>query len=219
MTGREIYKIWAQEGAKWVDWVRPVPFVTIGDNYKKDIYINISHNELKINYISNFCKNTAIIVDLNGIESINEGISLAKKGFRPIPLYNGTDEQLGSMPTTDNYSIKEGLILGAFELKKLSISNLAYPAFLLDTNRMNSFKMNYSVYDNSWDIYNQDMPSAEYLLKNDIDRIVIVTNKIQRDLKLILYEYQKKKIKIFLTDRFYEPKRIKIKKIGAKYFI
>ena len=29
MTGKDIYKIWAKEGAKWVDWVRPVPFIGI----------------------------------------------------------------------------------------------------------------------------------------------------------------------------------------------
>ena len=32
MTGREVYEIWAKEGAKWTDWVRPVPFIAIDDN-------------------------------------------------------------------------------------------------------------------------------------------------------------------------------------------
>lgn len=27
MTGKDVYKIWAPVGARWVDWVRPVPFV------------------------------------------------------------------------------------------------------------------------------------------------------------------------------------------------
>lgn len=27
MLGRDVFKIWAPVGARWVDWVRPVPFV------------------------------------------------------------------------------------------------------------------------------------------------------------------------------------------------
>ena len=34
MTGIDIYKIWAPTEAKWVDWVRPVPFVGIDNNLK-----------------------------------------------------------------------------------------------------------------------------------------------------------------------------------------
>ena len=33
---KEIYKIWAPTGCKWVDWVRPVPFV--GINYGVNKY-------------------------------------------------------------------------------------------------------------------------------------------------------------------------------------
>ena len=29
MIGKEIYKIYAPMGAKWTQWVRPVPFVAI----------------------------------------------------------------------------------------------------------------------------------------------------------------------------------------------
>ena len=31
MTNKEIYKLWAPVGKRWVDWVRPVPFVVIDD--------------------------------------------------------------------------------------------------------------------------------------------------------------------------------------------
>ena len=32
MTGKEVYKIYAPKGAKWVEWVRPVSFIAI-DKY------------------------------------------------------------------------------------------------------------------------------------------------------------------------------------------
>ena len=162
MTGKDFYKIWAPIGAKWVDWVRPVPFVGINENLK--IYEVENFTIPQINYIQNPTTETAIIIDLPENNSIKEGLSLAKFGFRPIPIYNGTDQQDGAMATVDNKSIKIGLIKGALELQKMQIDKNAPPAFLLDSNRMNRYKMNLSVFDNSWDIYAQDLPSAEYFL-------------------------------------------------------
>ena len=82
MTGKEVYKIWAPNGAKWVDWVRPVPFVQIDDEDFK-IYKSGNFSIPKINYINELEKDTAIIVDLPEYYSINDGISLSKIGYRP----------------------------------------------------------------------------------------------------------------------------------------
>lgn len=210
MTGRDIFKIWAPVGAKWVDWVRPVPFVAIKESFK---FYEISNFTIpNINYINELSKDTAIIVDLPGNESIKEGLGLAKLRFRPIPIYNGTNEQQGAMATVDNHAIEIGLIKGAVELEKIKISNNAPPAFLLDSNRMHRFKMDVSVFDNSWDIYAQDIPSAEYFLKNGINKIIVRGEAIQKDLRKILYGFQKKGIKILLTNGYEEPKEVKVKK-------
>lgn len=210
MTGIDIYKIWAPTEAKWVDWVRPVPFVGIDNNLK--LYEVGDFTIPNISYIKELKKDTAIIIDLPGNESIKEGLVTAKFGFRPIPIYNGTDEQKGAMATVDNYSIKIGLIKGAKELQKIEISNNAPPTFLLDSNRMNRFKMNVSVFDNSWDIYAQDLPTAEYFLKNGINKIVVRGEKIQKDLRKILYKFQKKGIKILFTNGYEKTKEVKIRK-------
>ena len=34
MTGKDVYEIWAPVKAKWVDWVRPVPFALINVEFK-----------------------------------------------------------------------------------------------------------------------------------------------------------------------------------------
>lgn len=210
MTGKDIFKIWAPVGAKWVDWVRPVPFVAIDNDLK--LYDIGSFIIPKINYIDKVSLDTAIIVDLSGNESIKEGIALAKLGFRPIPIYNGTNEQQGAIATVNNHNIEIGLIKGAVELQKIELDNNAPPVFLLDSNRTNRFKMNVSIFDNSWDIYNQDMPSAEYFLKNGITKIIVRGRVIQRDLKKILYEFQKKGIEILFTTGYEEPKKVIIRK-------
>ena len=214
MTGIDIFKIWAPAEARWVDWVRPVPFVGIDNGF--EVYEVVDFTIPNISYIKESKKDTAIIVDLPGNESIKEGLATAKLGFRPIPIYNGTDEQKGAMATVHNHSIKIGLIKGARELQKMEISNDAPPTFLLDSNRMNRFKMNVSVFDNSWDIYAQDLPSAEYFLKNGINKIIVRGEKIQKDLRKILYKFQKKGIKILYTNGYEEPKGVKIKKTLEK---
>lgn len=215
MKGRDIFKIWAPVGARWVDWVRPVPFIAI-DNDKFKTYESVDFTTYKINYINEEKEDTAIIVDLPGNESIREGIALSKIGYRPIPIYNGTNEQEGAMSTVDNHAIEVGLIKGAFELEKLNISNIAPPVFLLDSNRMHRFKMNDSIFDNSWDIYSQDFPTAEYFMKNDITKIIVCGEKIQKDLNKILYDFQKKGIKIFFTNGYEKIKDVKIKKSRYK---
>src|SRR5699024_2566784 len=98
------------------------------------------------------------------------------------------------------------------ELRNIQISNDAPPAFLLDSNRMNRFKMSPSIFDNSWDIYGQDLPSAEYFLKNGIDTTIVRGEVIQKDLAKILYKFQLKGIKVFLVDNFEKIKKVHIKK-------
>lgn len=214
MKNRDVYKIWAPTGAKWIDWVRPVPFVELGEYSKDYSFSNFKIPQLF--YIKTNLDNTAVIVDLPGYESIEDGLALAKIGYRPIPVFNGTNEQKGAMATTDNHAVEFGLIYGALELSKLEISKEALPVFLLDTNRLNRYKMNVSVFDNSWDIYDQDMPSAEYFLNNGINKIIVRSKKVEKDLSKILYKYQQKGITILHTQGFEEAKVIKIKKPAKK---
>ena len=210
MTGKDIFKIWAPAGAKWVDWVRPVPFVSIDNDLK--IYDLGNFIIPKINYIEKVSLDTAVIVDLSGNEGIKEGLALAKLGFRPIPIYNGTNEQQGAIATVNNHNVEIGLIKGAVELNKMEIDKSAPPVFLLDSNRTNRFKRDVSIFDNSWDVYHQDMPSAEYFLKNHITKIIVRGQVIKRDLKKILYGLQKSGIEILFTAGYEEPKKVIIRK-------
>lgn len=217
MTNKDIYKIWAPKGARWVDWVRPVPFIGIGKKAK--IYEVGDFSIPNITYINQMQKDMAIIVDLDENNSIKEGLALAKLGYRPIPIYNGTSAQEGAMATVNNDAIQIGLIKGAAKLEKIKIDKNAPPVFLLDSNRMNQYKMNESVFDNSWDIYHQDLPTSEYFLKNGINKILIVGNVFQKDLKKILYKFQKENIKILFTTRQEEIKEVHISRKFAEEII
>ena len=72
MTGREVYEIWAKEGAKWTEWVRPVPFIAIDDNVQIMEFYDL--NIPDIFYLKEIPSKTAIIVDEEGYESVKEGI-------------------------------------------------------------------------------------------------------------------------------------------------
>ncbi len=223
MTAKDIYKIWAPAGKKWVDWVRPVPFLGIGDYQKAYVLSNKTlpgimfmdnQQEKSIlelllgSFAEPDLKNTAIIVDLSGEESVRYGLSLAKLGFRPIPIYNGTIEPNGARATVDNQSVGMALELWAYELEKIQLDDDARPAFLLDRNRLNRYKLDDAMYDNSWDVYPQDLPSPQYLLDNGIDSILVIGGrKISRDLKNILGKHQKKGLNIYHTDSYEKPTR------------
>lgn len=208
MTCKEIFQIWAPTGKKWVDWVRPVPFVEMNEHSKS---YNFTGFEIPtIDFLHEKFSDAAIIVDLPGAESVMEGLALANVGYRPIPIYNGTVEQPGARATVDNQTVGVALKWGAGILAEIDVSDDALPAFLTDSNRMHRFKMDDTIFDNSWDVYPQDIPTAEHMLNNGIKKIVIVADKFSRDLKKVLYSYQKKKIEIFLTKGYEEPKKVRI---------
>lgn len=214
MTGKDIYKIWAPYKKRWVDWVRPVPFVDM--DVEKELHAFIDYNIEPTLYAKKLVKNTAYILDIDGVDSIKEGISLATLGYRPIPLFNGTSPNIGVDSTMDNEIIEPLLIWGALELKQLELEDDAPPVFLLDKNRMNRFKYKRGEFDNSWDIYPQDMPTAEYLLKNKIKKIVVRSDLLRNDLCQILYKYQEKGLDIYFTNGYEEPYKTTIKKSKLK---
>lgn len=213
-TRKEVYKVWAPENGRWSGWVRPVLFIAINENLKVQEYEEFSIPE--IIYINEHKNDTAIILDLPGNKAITEGLSLAKLGYRPVPIYNGTDEQEGSECLVNNHGLEYSLMLGAEVLKQMEISLDASPVFLTDSNRMNRRKVTDSVFDNSWDVYSQDLPTYKYLKKHGIDKVIIKSDMIRKDLNKIFYEFQKNGIKIYYTEGYEEPKLIKLKNIRYK---
>ena len=157
MNKKQIYNIWAPSTSKWSNWVKPIAFTTLDSNQK--IYEIINYNIPKINYLDKYLENTIIIIDTKADNAIKEAIALANIGYRPIPLFNGTNAPLNATATCNNYLIAPYLIWGAKQLTKIKIKKDANPVFILDINRLNRKKINKTIFDNSWDIYDQDLPS------------------------------------------------------------
>lgn len=210
MTGKDTFKLWAPAGARWVDWVRPVPFIAMesacGLAQTTDTTLP------SILYVEKPQEDVALVVDVPGAEGVKEGLALAQMGFRPIPLYNGTNAQQGAMALVDNHPIETALHQGAQVLEKLTIPPNAPPVFLLDSNRTHRYRMDASVFDNSWDIYEQDMPPAQAFLSAGIGKIIVRGKTIHKDLRIILHKYQKKGMAILFTDGLGPPQKVTVKK-------
>lgn len=214
MTEKEIFRIWAPVHSKWSAWVRPVPFVEINEHSKQYYSSSIAMPSRCIT--EEYNPDMAVILDLPGEESVIEGLALAGRGYQPIPIFNGTIEQQGARATVDNQSVARALCLGADILRNIEISDNALPVFLLDRNRRNRFKMDVSIFDNSWDVYPQDMPSAEYLINNGIRRILVIGENLEKDLQKLVYEYQRKKIEIYLAKPYEAMIKIKVRRTFYK---
>lgn len=208
MTEKEIYKLWAPAGMLWVDWVRPVAFIDL--QTVSTFPVDFARSPFP--YFESISKNTALFIDTPGIQSVQEGIALTEKGFRPIPLFNGTQGQANAMALVETHPLKSALQWGAAQLATISLPQNAPPAFLLDSNRIHRYKMSASVFDNSWDLYHQDIPTAEYFLQHEIHTLLIHSERVHKDLIKILSPFQKKGISIFFTTGYQPPKKIVLKK-------
>lgn len=184
------YKIWAPNNAMWTEWAKPAMFS------KSDINYIGSFTCEDINWIDK-TSNTIIIVDLKGANSVIEGIALARKGFRPVPLYNGVKGPIGAL--VNAIDLERALYWGAEMLQNIKLKDDANPVFLLDSNRMNENKYP-GAYDNRWCIFPQDMPSADYLINKGINKIIVRAESIQNDLSHVLCRYQEKGIQIMISD-------------------
>ena len=212
-TGKNAFRIWTPSDSVWSGWVKPIPFVMYDlENQCSSLVTPLKIPQLL--YTNEVRANTAMMVDLHDISAIEEGIALAQLGYRPVPVYNGTCPPCGSIALIENRGIMNALVMGAKLLENIEFSNFALPTFLLDSNRVFRCRKNSPIFDNGYDIYAQDLPSADFFIKQQISKIIVRCNNhfINDDIKIILYKYQQKGIKIFSCCGYEKEKEVSIKK-------
>src|SRR5215470_5102291 len=88
MTPEEVYQIWAPADSAWSPWVIPVPFaqmVCVENDLNPDLS-NVSEIAGKFEP----SRELGMVIDLPGEISIKLGLSLAERGFRPVPVVDGS---------------------------------------------------------------------------------------------------------------------------------
>ena len=216
MLGKDVYKCWYKENNKWCKWIKPTLFVDLDNQILKDV---VDYEIPHIYYIDKLRDDTAIIIDEDGDTSIKEGLALMNFGYILVPLFNSPYPLPNSKSLVSNLSIATLLIWGGTILKDKTVSDFAPPVFLLDKNRLNRYHKDKSIFDNSYDIYSQDLPSSNYFKNNGIKNIILKSDKINPDLNEILNKYRKNGLNILYTNGYETPKKAKLKKVLKKHNI
>lgn len=215
MNAEEIYKAWAPEGGKWSPWVIPAPFaelLTLETQALEPLAALASGLEA--------LPDVAVVADLPGGSVILYGLALAQRGFRPLPVINGSpgpysmhfsNDLPPSIPVAvDMREISRLLCAGALLLPALALPAGAPPVFLLDALRM-SAAPGRGVFDNRWMAFPQDFPSAQALLREGIRRIVLVQRRAEQpreDLAHVLLRWEEAGLQIFAVAEGREHERV-----------
>lgn len=190
MTREELFAIWAPPVSPWSVWAKPVLFAGAPLTSTDRV------GELQSIGALAYVRETALVVDMLGAESLLMGLALAQNGFRPVPLYNsaGAPGELVRME-----SIARLLAPGAAILKSAHVPADAPPAFLLNSDRLDGHTTLPGRYDNRWCLVPQDMPSAAFLMSQGVKRVAVVSDKIRTDLSHVLHRYQDAKLELGLV--------------------
>lgn len=199
MTSQDCFAIWAPENALWTEWAKPVAFASAmlpagGEPPLEPPSVHIPG-------MPESWTQSAVVVDLPGEEAITVGIALAERGFRPVPLFNGT---AGPNAVIDVRPITRALGLGAEALSLLTLAPDARPAFLLDSRRSDATgARDPGRYDNRWVVLPQDFPSAAFLGSKAINAVVVIQRGAHGpagDLSHVLYRWQQAGIRLKMID-------------------
>jgi hypothetical protein len=182
----EVFHNWAPPSSVWTRWVKPVLFAhvrttqnpTPSGGQEPSLTLGLSDvvppDPRGAPYRSGGRPNdTAIIVDLPGIDSVRAGVALAKLGFRPVPLFNAYPAN-GAAAAIDLWPIIDALIEGAAALGTLTLRDDAPPAFLLDANRRGPKSVGNRVFDNRSVCTTADFPTGRGLAARGIAHVVLL---------------------------------------------
>lgn len=170
MLARNTFNAWAPPGSLWSPWAKPSLFADLA-SVSSSLGDVEPLSEKEAPWLPVFDRRTAIVLDVPGELAVQRGIQLARRGYRPVPLFN-TTYQSGSL--VDVRDILRGLNLGRQLLPKIPLPDDAPPAFLLDSKRL-PFKGGgvLNGYDNRWVVLPQDFPSASKLRVHGIATILL----------------------------------------------
>jgi len=210
MTKEEVFLAWAPQDSIWSPWVLPVPFAQLNcldftrpaaDDQVPSTPGWVTDGERE---------GRGFVVDIPGRDAMRFGILLTSFGIRPVPVIDGSPgagdfnfsqyAEASTKPTwhpkvvVDMTELLKALCQGAAMLKDTALSPVAMPAFLLDADRRTGHRPPQAgMYDNRWQVFAQDFPSAKFLLEHGVRRVLLVQEQRgqpQEDLAHVLLRWQ-----------------------------
>jgi hypothetical protein len=209
MNKEEVYSVWAPDGCEWSRWVKPVLFALLHADQRAEA--DAGNPE----FASSFppaASDTFLVTDLPGPQGVSLGLRLARRGYRPVPLYNAlpqpslpaSPELLQTLfsgrsltrqiqPVVDVMPLIYALSWATEELSNLQIPRYAPPVFLLDSRRRGvGHPVRIGMFDNRSVTFPSDFPSAEFLKGRGMRNVVVVQEEEvpEFDLALVLREWE-----------------------------
>lgn len=200
MTASDAFRIWAPPHSVWSQWAKPVLFSR--DFVTPQIAGTLLESHPPFDLQAE--PDVAVVLDIPGELSVGTGVRLARRGFRPVPLFNSAPDPASFFGTTvvDTASVRDALASGALHLAALVIPPEAPPVFLLDSNRKGRSAGKPGQFDNRSVVFPQDFPSARFLIDRGIRRIVLVQSRgheqPEDDLAHVLLRWQEGGLQLFV---------------------
>jgi hypothetical protein len=199
ITSEQCFSVWAPDGVAWTEWAKPVVFSTPTGTLPTDPPASVS--PVVLPGVGDAWGQSAIIVDLPGVEAVQVGLALAERGYRPVPLFNGT---AGPSPVIDLAPVIGALGAAAERLKHLALRPDAQPAFLLDARRATpSGAGEPGRYDNRWVVLPQDFPSVAFLASKGVREVTLIQRDATwpaEDLSHVLLRWQQAGVRLRVID-------------------
>ena len=235
MNKEQVYSVWAPEGCVWSKWVKPVLFAYMTDTTPG---LPDSEPEEWGKSVPAASSDTGMVIDLDGPRGVFFGMRIARRGYRPLPLYNAcpreklspsSDDPVRLGLTTDSEDFSPpryapvvevnaivSAIAGATDaLRRLEVPWSGPPAFLLDWRRGGVGKqIRIGMFDNRSVLFPSDFPSAAFLKDRGIRTMVVVseTHAPEFDLASVLREWEAAglDIRIQVPGPIWAPKAISL---------
>ena len=196
MTPEEALEVWAPQGSPWSPWTKPVLFSFLPAQLTEAL-----HKDVEPEQTIPLLQDAALVVELPGKRGVYAGLSLAVRGYRPIPLYNASPASLpgtdgspeGTPALIDVKPIVDALEQGTTRLTEMPLPLSAPPAFLLDAARHDaSFSPDSTWFDNRSIVRTSDVPTGEFLRAQGISQVVLIqtSKKVREDLHFVLLNWQ-----------------------------
>ncbi len=198
MNHSELYKLWAPDISIWSNWAKPVLFAEF--NFSgTDKPPEATVTPANLPWVPAPDGHTALVLDIPGAAAVRLAMDLIKRGFRPVPLFNGVrGPELYSLVEVDD--ILRALYDASETLMATPLPEAAPPVFLLDAERFAGASLaTPGRFDNRWYVFPQDFPSANFLLSRNLRSIILVQRKLaspQSDLAHVLLRWQEAGIQI-----------------------
>jgi hypothetical protein len=197
-----VYESWVPPGGAWSLWARPVLFAQMGDAGSEagEVPAPGAWSNLDVRWAPDVGTGTVLVIDLPGEESVWTGLVLAGRGYRPVPLYNACT---GPHEVIDQGPIIAALRAGAPYLRSLALAPGAPPAFLLDSRRtIVEREVRPGAFDNRWQVFRQDFPSAQTLAERGFTQVLLVQRgrRLREDLADVLHGWQGAGVALLMKD-------------------